>query len=142
MKRAAAASAVLLASLALALAPGGASASTIAVAGGGWSWFGDPRALVSGNNLFLGWITSTGNVEVGRMNLVTGGWAQARLRGPINIDDHSNPSLVTMPDGRLIAFYSPHSGRLTSDSHMWYRVAKRPDGVVDWAREHVVPFNT
>jgi hypothetical protein len=121
---------------------GSAHGSTIAVAGGGWSWFGDPRALVQGDSLFLGWITSNGNVEVGRMNLRTGGWAQARLRGPINIDDHSNPSLTTTPDGRLIAFYSPHSGRLTSASHMWYRVASRPGGVVDWGRERIVPVNT
>src|SRR3954451_15256196 len=86
-----------------------AHGSTIAVAGGGWSWFGDPRAIVRGDSLFVGWITSNGNVEVGRMSLRTGGWAQARLRGPINIDDHSNPSLVQTRDGRLIAFYSPHS---------------------------------
>src|SRR4051812_21061125 len=132
--------AVLAIALLAIVAP--AHASTIAVAGGGWSWFGDPRALVQGDNLFVGWITSTGNVEVGRMNLLTGGWAQARLRGPINIDDHSNPSLVTMPDGRLVAFYSPHSGRLTAGSHMWYRIAKKPGGVVEWGREHSVPVNT
>jgi hypothetical protein len=138
MKRAAA----LAALLACALAPAVALSSTIAVAGGGWSWFGDPRALVAGNDLFLGWITSNGNVEVGRLNLLTGGWAQARMRGPINIDDHSNPSLVMNRGGRLIAFYSPHSGRLTSGSRMWYRVARRPSGVVGWGPEHTVTVNT
>src|SRR5260221_5068316 len=142
MKTAAARGAVVVLAFTLALVPGGSHASTIAVAGGGWSWFGDPRAVVSGDNLFVGWITSNGNVEVGRMNLVTGGWAQARLRGPINIDDHSNPSLITLRDGRLVAFYSPHSGRLTSDSHMWYRIAARPRGVVDWRPERVLPGNT
>src|SRR4051812_46491827 len=114
--------ALALVALAMLAAAASAGGSTIAVAGGGWSWFGDPRAIVRGDSLFVGWITSHGNVEVGRMSLRTGGWAQARLRGPINIDDHSNPSLVQTRDGRLIAFYSPHSGRLTSDSHMWYRV--------------------
>jgi len=132
------AAAALSTALAITSAPG----STIAVAGGGWSWFGDPRALVQGDNLFVGWITSHGNVEVGRMNLTTGAWGQARLRGPINIDDHSNPSLTTTRDGRLIAFYSPHSGRLTSGSHMWYRVARKPGGIVDWGPEHVLPVNT
>jgi hypothetical protein len=126
----------------LAIAAGVAEASTLAVAGGGWSWFGDPRALVVGDNLFLGWITSKGNVEVGRLNMQTGGWAQARLRGPINIDVHSNPSLTTLRDGRLVAFYSPHSGRLTSSSRMWYRVGTRPGGVVGWGRERSVPVNT
>ncbi|MDX6673901.1 MAG: hypothetical protein QOH11_1319 [Solirubrobacteraceae bacterium] len=134
--------AVGVAALVLALSGDTARASTLAVAGGGWSWFGDPRALVRGDNLFVGWITSAGNVEVGRMNLTTGGWAQARLRGPINIDDHSNPSLTTLPDGRLVAFYSPHSGRLTSDSEMWYRVARKPGGVVDWGPERTIPVNT
>jgi hypothetical protein len=142
MKTAAARGAVVVLAFTLALVPGGSHASTIAVAGGGWSWFGDPRAIVSGDNLFVGWITSNGNVEVGRMNLVTGGWAQARLRGPINIDDHSNPSLVLLPDGRVAAFYSPHSGRLTSGSEMWYRVARKPGGVVAWGPERHVPVNT
>jgi putative BNR repeat neuraminidase len=127
---------------AAAIAAGTAHGSTIGVAGGGWSWFGDPRAIVRGDSLFLGWITSGGNVEVGRMNLRTGGWAQGRLRSHINIDDHSNPSLAELPDGRLIAFYSPHSGRLTASSHMWYRVAKRPGGVIDWGPERVIPTNT
>src|SRR3954447_13386014 len=140
MKKALAA--VIAAGLAATLASATADGSTVAVAGGGWSWFVDPRALVQGQNLFVGWTTSNGSVEVGRMNLSTGGWAQARLRGPINIDDHSNPSLTTMPDGRLLAFYSPHSGRLTSDSHMWYRVSLRPGGVVGWGRERTVPVNT
>src|SRR3954454_11262680 len=140
MKKALAA--VVAAGLAATLGSATADGSTVAVAGGGWSWFGGTRALVQGQNLFVGWITSNGNVEVGRMNLSTGGWAQARLRGPINIDDHSNPSLTTMPDGRLLAFYSPHSGRLTSDSHMWYRVSLRPGGVVGWGRERTLPVNT
>src|SRR3954452_18403105 len=91
--------AVLAVALLAIVAP--ARGSTIAVAGGGWSWFGDPRALVRGDSLFVGWITSNGNVEVGRISLRTGGWAQARLRGPINIDDHSTPSLAETPDGRL-----------------------------------------
>src|SRR5690242_10548349 len=101
-----------LALLGLAFVPASAEGSTLTVSGGGWSWFGDPRAIAIGNDVYVGWITSQGNVEVGRISLQTGDMSQARLHETLPSDDHSNPSLTTMPDGRLVAFYSPHSGRL------------------------------
>ena len=124
------------------LAPAAQAATTFGIAGGGWSWFGDPRAVAIGNDVFLGWITSEGNVEVARMNMRTGGWAQARLHATLPSDDHSNPSLTVLPDQRLVAFYTPHSGRLTTGSRMWFRVGLRPRGVTAWGRERTVPVNS
>jgi hypothetical protein len=121
---------------------GQARAATLSVAGGGWSWFGDPRAIAIGNDVYVGWITSEGNVEVGRISLETGAMSQARLHATLPSDDHSNPSLTTLPDGRLAAFYSPHSGRLQRNTHLWYRVSARPGGVNAWGGEHSVPVNS
>lgn len=128
--------------LGLALVPSTAAASTLTVAGGGWSWFGDPRAIAIGNDVYVGWITSEGNVEVGRISLQTGDMSQARLHETLPSDDHSNPSLTTLPDGRLVAFYSPHSGRLERNTHMWFRVSDKPGGVNAWSAERTVPVNS
>jgi putative BNR repeat neuraminidase len=119
-----------------------AGASTISVAGGGWCWFGDPRAIAIGDDVYVGWITSEGNVEVGRIALRTGAMSQAQLHSTLPSDDHSNPSLTTMPDGRLLVFYSPHSGRLQRNTHLWYRVSVQPGGVNAWSGEHSVPVNS
>jgi hypothetical protein len=140
-----AAVAVLLVALMLGVAPSGAS--TINLTRGGWCWFADPRAIASGDNVYFGWITGdTGNVEVGRINLTTGGYAQGRLRSHLPADDHSNPTITMDPDGYLVAFYSPHSGKLALPNHMrshlWYRISQRPGGVTRWGREHTVPTNT
>ena len=130
-----------------ALAPATANASTISLVYGGWCWFGDPRAIAWGDNVYFGWITGdTGNVEAGRFNLRTGGFAQGRLRDTLPTDDHSNPALTMEPDGHLVAFYSPHSGRkplpAALRNKLWYRVSKRIGGVLDWGPEHTIPTNT
>ena len=132
----------VLATALILLGAGTAQASTISVAGGGWSWFGDPRAIAIGDDVYIGWITSAGNVEVGRISLQSGDMSQARLHETLPSDDHSNPSLTTLPDGRLVAFYSPHSGRLTRNTKMWFRVGVNPGGVNEWGRERTVPVNS
>jgi hypothetical protein len=134
---------VVLALLAaLALLAGPASASVLPVAGGGWSWFGDPRAIAIGSDVYVGWITKEGNVEVGRIALATGEMSQAHLHDTLPSDDHSNPSLTTLPDQRLVAFYSPHSGRLRRHTKMWFRISTRPGGVNDWGAERHIPVNS
>lgn len=135
-------SALLCAPLALALLAGAAHASTLTVAGGGWCWFGDPRAIAIGNDVYVGWITKEGNVEVGRIALDTGAMSQARLHETLPTDDHSNPSITTMPDGRLVVFYSPHSGRLQRHTKMWFRVSDKPGGVNAWGAERNIPVNS
>ena len=134
----------LAAVVAVALLAGAATAraSTVSVAGGGWSWFGDPRAIAIGDDVYVGWITSEGNVEVARISLSSGDMSQARLHETLPSDDHSNPSLTTLPGGRLVAFYSPHSGRENTYTKMWFRVSDRPGGVNAWGGEHTVPVNS
>lgn len=126
--------------VALAATAAPASASLVRIGSGGWSWFGDPRAVASGNNVFLGWITPGGDVEVGRVNLRTGSRAQARLHR-LPPDDHSNPSLTVLPDGRVAAFYTPH-GKTAANPRMWFRVGRHPGGVNSWGPERTVPVNS
>ena len=67
---------------------------------GAWSYFGDPRAISHDGHTFTGWISTVGHVWVAR--LTKGGTLTKHLlfRG-LGRDDHNNPSLVFLPDGRL-----------------------------------------
>jgi hypothetical protein len=48
----------------LVLPPRGAQAADT-VTDGGWSYFGDPRAIYANGRTFVGWTTSSGQVQVG-----------------------------------------------------------------------------
>jgi hypothetical protein len=111
---------------------------------GAWSYFGDPRAISHDGHTFTGWISTVGHVWVAR--LTKGGQLSKRLifRG-LGRDDHNNPSLVFLPDGRIAAFFSPHSGRFLPPegipSIMRYRISERPHSIDSWGPVHTVPTN-
>ncbi len=111
---------------------------------GAWSYFGDPRAISHNGTTFTGWISTAGNVWVAR--LTAGGKLTKHLlyRG-LGRDDHNNPSLVFRPDGRLIVFFSPHSGHTLPPpgipAVMRYRIAQHPFSIDGWGPLHRVATN-
>jgi len=115
-------------------------------AGGGWSFFGDPRAVETGGKRFIGWTTRIGQVQVSEQDPKTGKIKIVTL-GPRMEEgnDHQNPSLLVRPDGRITAFYSPHSGRLRPKkrkSQLYYRTTKKPADISKWSRVKTIPTNT
>ncbi|MEA2182805.1 MAG: hypothetical protein QOF69_1990 [Solirubrobacteraceae bacterium] len=111
---------------------------------GAWSYFGDPRAISHDGHTFTGWISTDGNVWVAR--LTAGGTLSKHLlfRG-LGRDDHNNPSLVFLPDGRLIVFFSPHSGHGLPPpgipSKMYYRISQHAHSIDGWGPLHTVNTN-
>lgn len=121
-------------------APAEADSKTRPLGGGAWSWFGDPRGIHhrgAFNRTYVGWIDRQGDVKVASYDHATRLRTTAVLRWGLQADDHDNPSLHVLPDGRLIAFYSRHSG-----NEMYYRVSHRPESVTAWGRERTIPTNT
>ena len=60
-------------------------------------------------------------------------------------DDHTNPSLLVRDDGRITAFYSPHSGRLrpkNRKSELYYRTTIKPADISAWSKVKTLPTNT
>ena len=60
-------------------------------------------------------------------------------------NDHQNPSLLVRPDGRITAFYSPHSGRLRPKkrkSQLYYRTTVKPADISEWSAVKTIPTNT
>jgi hypothetical protein len=106
------------------------------IGAGAWSYFGDPRAVYAGGRTFIGWADSHGYTHVAaltRENVV-----EHRRLGPrLTVDDHNNPSLHVLPDGRIVVFYSAHNGR-----RMFYRTSAKPFSVATLSRRREVRRNT
>jgi hypothetical protein len=113
------------------LLPAAAAAGSLPVvwAPGSWSWFGDPRAVHVGGAegpTYAGWVDWSGDIVVGAFDPRLGSLGDEVI-GHTYHDDHSDPSLLIEPDGRLTAFWSAHNGAQMSyrttlhrgDIHAW-----------------------
>ncbi len=109
--------------LAWALSATAAQAQIVTWAEGSWSWFGDPRAVQVGGATFVGWIDWSGRVTVGELDRSSGA-TRAVVVARVYHDDHSDPSILVEPDGRLTVFWSGHNG-----AHMYYRTTLAPGDI-------------
>jgi hypothetical protein len=114
---------------------------------GAWSWFGDPRAVARGGRTYVGWIDGRGDVRIAAHDARTGRVIQGPvLKRGLGRDDHNNPSILLRGDGRLMVFFSPHSGHTLPPPgiprRMYYRLSRRPGDVRHWGRLRVLPTNT
>ena len=112
--------------LAWALPATAAHAQVVTWAQGSWSWFGDPRAVQVGAATFVGWIDWSGRVTVGELDRDSGA-SRAVVIARVYHDDHSDPSILVEPDGRLTLFWSGHNG-----GHMYYRTTLNPGDISAW----------
>lgn len=102
---------------------------------GAWTWFNDERAIWHDGVLFTGYMMREGDAGVTRYDPETGkathsvfGTAASREK-----DDHNNPSLTALPDGRLLAIYSKHNtARSFFQRHS--KIAS-PAEIEDWGPE-------
>ncbi len=102
---------------------------------GGWCWFSDPRALARDGRTYAGWVTVDGSIAVGAWDHATGRIATQVLHPALERDDHDNPALLFLPDGRLAAFYSRHA-----KGDMLLRVTTRPGDITEWTPERSLGF--
>jgi hypothetical protein len=107
---------------ALCLAAGPAAADDVAPprpapqGEGGWSYFSDPRAIQVTNPrplLYSGWVSSLGSIVAGLYDPATRLTSTMVLHDRFQNDDHANPSVVALPDGRVTYFWSAHNGLAT-----------------------------
>jgi hypothetical protein len=126
-----------LAALALfgTLSPAAASAApkVRSLGGGAWCWFADPRGVHhegTYNRTYVGWLDRQGDVKLASYDHNTRLRTTVVLHWALGVDDHNNPSLHVLPDGRLMVFYSEHNG-----DAMYYRISTRPEDITSWGRE-------
>jgi hypothetical protein len=132
-----------LALAALLLAPAAANAETYRLGSGDWTYFTDPRVVSLGGAVYTGWISTSGRVTVAKFVPSTGRHHTVVV-GSTGVDDHNNPSLLVREDGRLMVFFSPHSGYVEPRgrvSRLYYRVATRRHSIARWGPTHHLPVN-
>jgi PKD repeat protein len=113
-----------------------AEAAQAPLGGGAWSWFGDPRAVTHDGRTYVGWVDLQGDIKVSSYDHDTHERVTAVLQARLNRDDHANPSIHVLPDGRLMVFYSRHVGPA-----MHYRISSQPESVRSWDPPQMVPVN-
>lgn len=105
---------------------------------GAWTWFNDERAIFHGGYLFAGFVLRSGYPGVVRYDPQTGESRTMQLgtEAAYNKDDHNNPSLTVLPDGRLLAIYARHH----KDFFYFYRISKTQTPALggDWGPEQHV----
>ncbi len=111
---------------------------------GAWCWFSDPRAIHRYGKTYVGYVNSFGNIEIACFEHKTGKIKSKILHSFLQKDDHSNPSLLFMPDGRLMVFYTKHSTCCGASPpfEMFYRISKKPEDISQWSEEKKTRQNT
>lgn len=111
---------------------------------GAWCWFSDPRAIYLNGKIYAGWVTSDGSVMVASYNQQTGEIKQSNLYPQYNKDDHANPSLLVLPDNRIMVFFTAHSspGRDEKVEGINYITSKNPEDITSWELPQKISQNS
>ena len=106
---------------------------------GAWTWFNDERAIVHQGSIYAGYVLADGRYGVTRRDFADGTSYHMILSTPASAqrDDHNNPSLTVLPDGRILALYSKH----IAGPQFYQRTSlvARPASDADWGPEIVRP---
>ncbi|HZZ26974.1 MAG TPA: BNR-4 repeat-containing protein [Pirellulales bacterium] len=121
-------------------------------ADGGWSWFSDPRAIITNNQLIIGSIagangtinngnggtSAAGDVDVTDYNLSTHANTETLLHAAFNQDDHADPAFAVLPDGRILVEYQTHG----ANNLVQWRVSTTAGEGTMWGSEQTSTVNT
>ncbi|QNL51034.1 BNR-4 repeat-containing protein [Olivibacter sp. SDN3] len=103
-----------------------------------WCWFSDPRAVYfegEHKRLFFAYINSLGDVMIASQDQETEQTAVFNLHEKLQVDDHNVPSILFLPDGKLLTFYTEHGGRF------FMRKSKNPEDISAWEEEKELNFD-
>ena len=126
--------------------------NTVVTNNGGWNWYVEPSGThiqpgdalatryesgqYSSNNgyvfkhdkTYMGWVEDEGTIVVGEYDHDTDTYKRVVVHEFLEADDHNNPAVVVLPDGRIMIFYSKH----TTEDRMYYCVSKNPEDISEW----------
>ncbi len=80
---------------------------------GAWCWYSDPRAVYFEGihkRTYSGWVDRYGDIHVGYYDHETGVTDTRVIFDGLQVDDHDNPSILFDDEGKLLIFFSKHSG--------------------------------
>ncbi len=101
---------------------------------GAWCWFSDPRAIALNGKMYASWVTSDGSVVVASYDEASGKQEEVNLYPKFNKDDHANPSLLVLPDNRIMVFFTAHSspGQGEEVQSIHYVTSVAPEDITRW----------
>jgi len=106
-------------------------------ANGAWTWFNDERAIFHQGSLYFGYVRSNGQYGVTRYNPATNVSSDMIISTATSQqqDDHNNPSITPLPDGRLMVLYAKH----LSEPRFYQRTSlvPLPTTDADWGPETI-----
>lgn len=87
---------------------------------GAWCWFGNPRAVFKDGQVYFGYVRyADGRVGLNTFDPQSGISSNLWLSVMAQKDDHDNPALLELADGRMLALYARHG----SEKVLYYRVS-------------------
>jgi hypothetical protein len=104
---------------------------------GAWCWFADPRAVYhkgEKERIYYGYINTLGDVVISARDLKTKEVETFVLHEKLQVDDHNVPSILFLPDGKILVFYTEHGGRF------FMRQSRYGEGIMEWEEEKVLSF--
>jgi hypothetical protein len=107
---------------------------------GAWCWFGDPRAIYhegTYRKTYTGWVDHEGSVWAGCFDHDSRQTTSHKVHPKLLADDHNNPTLHILPDGRLLLFYAAHQ----KNSPLYMVRSKLPENITEWDPAAVISPN-
>lgn len=103
----------------------------VLVEGAAWTWFNDERAIVVGPDLHVGYVDTVGHAGVAVLPPDADRASRSRLSSFRERDDHDNPSLLRLADGRVLAAYAAHH----VEPYWYWRSGDPSAASIDWSAE-------
>lgn len=106
---------------------------------GAWSWFMDERLMIDNGRLLVGSVRASGryeqqdlpgwgNIELSVHHLESNATQVVVLHEKLEQDDHNNPGLLRMNDGRYLAAWSKHG----QETRLYLRRSKHAGDPHEW----------
>lgn len=100
---------------------------------GAWTWFNDERAVFVGPYLYIGYVDTAGYSSMTAYPLEAGvDSSRWKLSSFQQVDDHNNPALLHLNDGRTLAAYAHHG----SEPYWNWRFEDEDPERIAWSSEH------
>ena len=109
----------------------------VAAEDGAWCWFADPRAVYhkgKHEKIYYGYISSQGDVVISAQDMKTKVVESYLLHEKLQVDDHNVPSILFLPDGKILTFYTEHNGKF------FMRKSKNAEDISEWEDEIALSF--
>lgn len=94
-----------------------------------YTWWIRPVAAVYGGALYVGGVDRSGNLKINQV--ATDGAVSSFTLATREADDHNAPSVIRLPDGKILAMYTRHN----LDSTIRYRISSSANDISAFATE-------